>query len=63
MMLDQERKNLDKLREHVSQNGNQIAKAEANIKKLEDQLKQTTYDVSFSFWLTFDFNANKIRAR
>lgn len=46
LMLEQEKKNLDKLRENEFQNGNEIAKAEANIRKLQDQLKQTTNDVS-----------------
>lgn len=46
MMLDTEKRNLEKLRENESQNGNEIAKALTNIRNMEDQLKQTTNDVS-----------------
>lgn len=49
MMLEQEKKNLDKLREHESQNGSEIAKAEGNIRTLQEQLRQSTNDVSFTF--------------
>lgn len=48
MMLEQEKKNLEKLREHESQNGSEIAKAEANIRTLQDQLRASTNDVSFT---------------
>lgn len=44
LMLEQEKKNLEKLRENESHNGSEILKAEANIKKLQDQLKQSTTD-------------------
>lgn len=46
LMLEQEKKNLEKLRENETSNGGEIMKAEANIKKLQDQLKQSTNDVS-----------------
>jgi hypothetical protein len=45
-MLEQEKKNLEKLRENESQNGNEISRAEANIRTLQEQLKQSTGDVS-----------------
>lgn len=48
MMLEQEKKNLEKLREHESQNSGEIAKAEANIRTLQEQLRQSTNDVSFA---------------
>jgi hypothetical protein len=46
MMLEQEKKNLEKLRENESVNGSEIARAEANIRTLQDQLRQSTNDVS-----------------
>lgn len=46
MMLEQEKKNLEKLRENESANGNEIARAEANIRTLQEQLRQSTNDVS-----------------
>lgn len=46
MMLEQEKKNLEKLRENESQNGGEIARAEMNIRTLNDQLTQSTKDVS-----------------
>lgn len=46
LMLEQEKKNLEKLRENESQNGNEISRAEANIRTLQEQLKQSTGDVS-----------------
>lgn len=46
MMLEQEKKNLEKLREHESQNVVEISKAEANIRTLQEQLRQSTNDVS-----------------
>lgn len=49
MMLEQEKKNLEKLRENESHNGGEIAKAEANIRTLQEQLRQSTNDVSFKF--------------
>lgn len=49
MMLEQEKKNLEKLRENESQNGNEIARAEANIRTLQEQLRQSTNDVGFKF--------------
>lgn len=45
MMLEQEKKNLEKLRENDSNSG-EIAKAEANIRTLQEQLRQSTNDVS-----------------
>lgn len=42
MMLEQEKKNLEKLRENESQNGGEIARAEANIRTLQEQLRQST---------------------
>lgn len=45
-MLEQEKKNLEKLKENESQNANEIGRAEANIRTLQDQLKQSTGDVS-----------------
>lgn len=47
LMLEQEKKNLEKLRENESQNANEISRAEANIRTLQEQLKQSTGDVSF----------------
>lgn len=52
MMLEQEKKNLEKLRENESQKGGDIAKAEANIRKLQDELRQSTNDVSFTTFLS-----------
>lgn len=49
MMLEQEKKNLEKLRENESHNGGEIARAEVNIRTLQDQLRQSTNDVSFTF--------------
>lgn len=46
LMLEQEKKNLEKLRENESQNANEISRAEANIRTLQEQLKQSTGDVS-----------------
>lgn len=46
LMLEQEKKNLEKLKENESQNANEIGRAEANIRTLQDQLKQSTGDVS-----------------
>lgn len=46
LMLEQEKKNLEKLRENESQNGSEISRAEANIRTLQEQLKQSTGDVS-----------------
>lgn len=46
MMLEQEKKNLEKLRENDSNSG-EIAKAEVNIRTLQEQLRQSTNDVSF----------------
>lgn len=48
MMLEQEKKNLEKLRENESQNCNEIARAEANIRTLQEQLRQSTNDVSIN---------------
>jgi len=48
-MLEQEKKNLEKLKENESQNANEIGRAEANIRTLQDQLKQSTGDVSTIF--------------
>lgn len=48
MMLEQEKKNLEKLRENESQNGGEILKAEANIRTLQEQLRSSTNDVSFN---------------
>ena len=45
-MLEQEKKNLEKLKENESQNVNEIGRAETNIRTLQDQLKQSTGDVS-----------------
>jgi len=46
MMLEQEKKNLEKLREkNEATNASEIAKAEANIRTLQEQLKQTTNEV------------------
>lgn len=45
MMLEQEKKNLEKLRE-IDSNSGEIAKAEANIRTLQEQLRQSTNDVS-----------------
>lgn len=49
LMLEQEKKNLEKLRENESQNANEISRAEANIRTLQEQLKQSTGDVSCYF--------------
>lgn len=46
LMLEQEKKNLEKLRENETQNANEILRAEANIRTLQEQLKQSTGDVS-----------------
>ena len=46
LMLEQEKKNVEKLRENESQNANEISRAEANIRTLQEQLKQSTGDVS-----------------
>lgn len=46
LMLEQEKKNLDKLRENETQNASEISRAEANIRTLQEQLKQSTGDVS-----------------
>lgn len=48
MMLEQEKKNVEKLRENESQNGSEISKAEANIRTLQEQLRSSTNDVSFN---------------
>lgn len=48
MMLEQEKKNLEKLRENESQNCNEIARAEANIRTLQEQLRASTNDVSMA---------------
>lgn len=48
MMLEQEKKNLEKYRENESQNVGEIAKAEGNIRTLQNQLHQSTNDVSFN---------------
>lgn len=48
MMLEQEKKNVEKLRENESQNVSEIAKAEVNIRTLQEQLRQSTNDVSFT---------------
>lgn len=45
-MLEDEKKNLEKLRENESQNANQILRAETNIQTLQTQLKASTGDVS-----------------
>lgn len=46
LMLEEEKKNLEKLRENESQNVNAISRAEGNIRTLQEQLKQSTGDVS-----------------
>lgn len=48
MMLEQEKKNLEKLRENESQNVGEITKAEGNIRTLQNQLHQSTNDVSLN---------------
>lgn len=48
MMLELEKKNVEKLRENESQNGGDISKAEANIRTLQEQLRSSTNDVSFN---------------
>lgn len=53
-MLEQEKKNLEKLRENESQNCNEIARAEANIRTLQEQLRQSTNDVSIN-WVALMF--------
>jgi hypothetical protein len=49
LMLEQEKKNLEKLRENETGNASEIARAEANIRTLQEQLKQSTGDVSREF--------------
>lgn len=49
MMLEQERKNLEKLRENETQNATEISRAEVNIRTLEEQLRQSTIEVSTSW--------------
>ena len=48
LYLDQERKNLEKLRNTSGQDAN-IVKAETTIRTLENQLKQTRGEVSLPF--------------
>lgn len=64
MMLEQEKKNLEKLRDHESQNGSEIFKAETNIRTLQEQLRQSTNDVSlaifFLFWWLVELNRKHI---
>lgn len=46
LMLDQEMKNLENLKQSSGSNRNEIVRAEANITKLNDQLKQMCGEVS-----------------
>lgn len=52
LYLDQERKNLEKLRNTSGQDAN-IVKAETTIRTLENQLKQTRGEVSQHYSITF----------
>ena len=45
-MLEQEKKTLEKLKEDEPQKVNEISRAESTIRTLQDQLKQSTGDVS-----------------
>ena len=52
LYLDQERKNLEKLRNTSGQDAN-ILKAETTIRTLENQLKQTRGEVSLLYSIIF----------
>ncbi|XP_070505008.1 rho guanine nucleotide exchange factor 12-like isoform X1 [Chironomus tepperi] len=62
LMLEQEKKNLEKLKENESQNANEIGRAEANIRTLQDQLKQSTGDVSSSPLMNIMSSSTKVTA-
>lgn len=53
LMLDQEMKNLENLKQSSGSNRNEIARAEATIAKLNEQLKQMCGEVRF-FYYSFD---------
>lgn len=55
MMLEQEKKNLEKLRENKSSNGSEIARAESTIRTLQEELRQSTNDVSCREFLDLFF--------
>lgn len=55
MMMEQEKKNVEKLRENESLNGVEISKAEVNIRTLQEQLRQSTNDVSVEYLSFFSF--------
>lgn len=53
LMLDQEMKNLENLKQTSGNNRNEIARAEATIAKLNEQLKQMCGEVRTKFILYY----------
>lgn len=53
LMLDQEKKNLENLKSPNNVNRNEVMRAETNISKLTDQLRQMCGEVRFLFFNYF----------
>lgn len=51
LMMEQEKKNLENLKSSSSSNRNDIVRAEANILKLGEQLRQMCGEVSISVFI------------
>lgn len=54
-MLDQEKKNLEIINSGNRNNGQDVARAETNIRKLEDELKYVCGEVNTRFFFYFYF--------